>query len=1328
MSTILVRRPPRRPGPEMPDGELQLQEPPVLPEEQSTLSAVFNYLPMAMTSMAMVLLFIRPGAQGSAINTYMPYVAGGMMLLGAVAMLVGQYWRARSERKQQLNGDRRDYLRYLAQSRARAREVVTAQRDAMLWRAPVPDALWSLVRTSRLWERRSTHDDFAEVRIAMGEQAMRMRIAPLSTKPVEDLEPLSAHALRRFIRAYATVEDQPVAVYLRGYARISLEGDADAARAMVRAMIGQLAVFHAHDELRIAVCAADDRRAGWDWVKWLPHAMHPTDRDGAGPVRLIADDAAELERVIGPELTDRSRFEPGVSPSREEPFTVIVVDGGQAQPSTRFGSGGYRNAVIVHIDDPLPWDGTPFTLALKVESDVLEVVGLDHSGRRTLTPLGRPDALSPARSRVLARMLAPYRMSMTTEVVEPLVTDFELTSLLGIANLHVHDTEGMWGDARPESRLAVPIGIAENGAPLELDLKESALGGMGPHGMLIGATGSGKSELLRTLVLSLALTHSPETLNFVLVDFKGGATFIGLDRLRHTSALITNLADEVTLVERMQDALHGELIRRQEQLRAAGNFSSIHEYEKARQANPSMEPMPTLFVVVDEFSELLAAHRDFMELFVMIGRLGRSLGVHLLLASQRLDEGRIHQLESHLSYRIALRTFSAIESRSVLGVPDAHRLPPAPGNGFLATGTDTLTRFKAAYVSGPYRVRRRDGPQAAAAAEIVPFLSNHVAGRAPSPEPEPVAEAEEDEDTESLLDVALECLHNVGPPARRVWLPPLGVPPTLDELLTMIGRPLPDSGPAWSSEPVLEVPLGVIDRPFEQLRLPLKAELLGAGGNIGIAGGPQSGKSTMLVTLVCALALTNTPDQVQFYGLDFGGGALQALTGLPHVGSVVGRTETDRINRTVSEMTEVLAHREQFFAEHGIDSMATYRRRRAAGEFADERYGDVFLVIDGWSTIRQDFMDLVTPLTQIAQRGLSYGVHLVVASPRWADIHSGTRDLLGTRFELRLGDAVDSTVNMRKAQTVPRIAGRGLTLDQYHFLTGLPRADGVGDPVSLSVGVTELIARVAGAWSGPGAPPVRTLPVRLTAAELPTAELTEFGGLRVPLGLEGRGMRPFWHDFSATPHLLVVGDTETGKTTLLRHITNAIREHYDVASARVVLVDLRRQLFDAVPKEQQLGYAVSSESMREMMGAAAHAMKARLPGPEITPDRLRRRDWWTGPELFIVIDDYDLVSGPSGGSLLAPIVEMLPQAADIGMHLIVARAAGGFGRATADPAIRSLIDSNTPSIMLSSPPSEGVLFGNVRARRMQPGRAVWISRRDPIPVQLAIAEVMEDEG
>ena len=266
------------------------------------------------------------------------------------------------------------------------------------------------------------------------------------------------------------------------------------------------------------------------------------------------------------------------------------------------------------------------------------------------------------------------------------------------------------------------------GQPVELDIKESAQGGMGPHGLCIGATGSGKSELLRTLVLGLALAQSSEVLNFVLVDFKGGATFLGLDSLNHVSAVITNLEDELPLVDRMYDALHGEMVRRQELLRAAGNYASLRDYERDRERGVKLTPLPTLFVVLDEFSELLSAKPDFIDLFVMIGRLGRSLGVHLLLASQRLEEGKLRGLDTHLSYRVGLRTFSAMESRVVLGVPDAYELPSQPGNGYLKFDTTGMTRFKAAYVSGPVSGDAKTIEQRSRVRhQIVPYSASYIA-------------------------------------------------------------------------------------------------------------------------------------------------------------------------------------------------------------------------------------------------------------------------------------------------------------------------------------------------------------------------------------------------------------------------------------------------------------------------------------------------------------------------------------------------------------------------------------------------------------------------
>ena len=357
----------------------------------------------------------------------------------------------------------------------------------------------------------------------------------------------------------------------------------------------------------------------------------------------------------------------------------------------------------------------------------LHTYAMDHAAQ-----VGAPDRLTVAEAEAVARRLAPLRLAaMSRSSDTPLTAELALPELLGVSATRTTSSVAQnWAPRPNRDRLRVPIGVGTDGCAVELDLKESAQDGMGPHGLLIGATGSGKSELLRTLVLALAATHSSETLNFVLIDFKGGATFSSLDRLPHTAAVITNLADELPLVDRMVDAIDGELMRRQELLRKAGNFASLRDYEKARAGGAPLPPLPSLLIVCDEFSELLSAKPDFIDLFVQIGRLGRSLGVHLLLASQRLEEGRLRGLDTHLSYRIGLRTFSALESRAVLGVPDAYELPRSPGHGYLKFGTEPLTRFKAAYVSGPFRRAGGGGPGSAGdggTPRVLSYSTHHVA-------------------------------------------------------------------------------------------------------------------------------------------------------------------------------------------------------------------------------------------------------------------------------------------------------------------------------------------------------------------------------------------------------------------------------------------------------------------------------------------------------------------------------------------------------------------------------------------------------------------------
>ncbi|HWS35593.1 MAG TPA: type VII secretion protein EccCa [Actinoplanes sp.] len=1301
MATVLFRRPARRNGPEMPTGELSMQEPPAVPEPQQTgMRTAMTTLPMALMSGVMMMMFM------SASRGAMVWVMAAMMAVAMGAMVLSQIAMSSGDRKRQLGGDRRDYLRHLAQHRRRVRRFTEQQRDSSLWRHPDPGSLWSLAMTTRRWERRPAHPDFLEVRIGTGEQRLAVRIAPPQTKPVEDLDPMAARALRRFIKAYSTLADQPVALFLPGYAEIRVTGDRDRTRDFVRAVLAQLVTLHAPDELWLAFCVDEAGAEVWEWAKWLPHSQHAAEQDAAGHARLAADSTERLERLLGDGFIERPRYEQGATASREEPYVIMVRDGGRMPHGARIAATGYRNTVLIDLD-ARGASASRTVLTLDVGDEQLTMVALDRLGQETRTSLARPDRLGPARARALARLVSPYRLSATADAVEePTQSDFDLGALLRIDDLDQFDLGAMRARRTPAERLRVPIGVATDGTPVELDLKESALGGMGPHGMLIGATGSGKSELLRTLVLALALTHSSETLNLVLVDFKGGATFLGLDRLPHTSAVITNLADEAGLVGRMREALRGELVRRQELLRAAGGFSSVLEYEKARVEGRPLDPLPTLFVVVDEFSELLAAHRDFIDLFVMIGRLGRSLAVHLLLASQRLEDGRMGQLESHLSYRIGLRTFSAMESRSVIGVPDAYELPPAPGNGYLRMDVSTLVRFKAAYVSGEYRRKAARVRQDVVERQVVPYrltLVPHQEPVAAAPQPE----AEPDVPRRSVFVTLTDRLVGSGPPAHQVWLPPLDSSPTLDQILPTL-TPLPGRGLAaadWPGTGTLTVPLGFIDKPFEQLRDLLVVDLSGPGGHVGIAGGTRSGKSTLIRTLIGALALTHSPAEVQFYCLDFGGGGLSSLSRLPHVGSIAGRLDTDRVSRTVVEIRGIIDARERRFAEHHIDSMQTYRRMRESGEVADDPYGDVFLVVDGWFTLRSEFEALEASMRQITARGLNFGVHVVASTARWSEIHHSMRDQLGTKLELRLGDAVDSAIDLRLAATVPRRPGHGLTPEKLGFLGALPRIDGTADPDSAADGARALAETVTAFWDGDEAPTVRVLPAILSADDLPAPD----GDLRVPLGVDEASMRPHVHDFGEIAHLTALGDSQSGKTNLLRHLARGIVTRYSPAEARILVVDYSRELFEAVPAEYRLGYSVSLDTTRETIKDAVAGLRGRVPGKDIGLDRLKLRDWWQGPQLYVLVDDFELLAGPENP--LTGLIPYVPHGADIGFHLVVARGTTNLMRVSMDPVLRRLQETNSPDLAFSCPPSEGALLGGIKGRALPPGRALLLTRR-----------------
>lgn len=968
----------------------------------------------------------------------------------------------------------------------------------------------------------------------------------------------------------------------------------------------------------------------------------------------------QFVRAARPETSCRALPLPmGISVSGEDPtFTGLPGTAGipylrtsllENVPAVFIDTAVERGGLLAHIENLVEWitEGAVAALPSFSELERRQIMALYARHGRAAFPADSSVEMSAAGVESRTRLYG----------------DIDMLELLGIDDPQTLDVARAW--ATPPLRL--PIGVDGAGRPVMVGLWDHVHDGLGPHGLIVGAAGSGKRTLVRAIVTGLVATHSPETLNLALIGLTGEKTFAGMSGLPHLSALITNLAEDPSLIERMTDALKGEVVRRQELMRPTGGGAEL-------------PPLPRLLVVVDEFDELLTAWPDLLELFTTLGRVGRDLGIHLLMASRHFEGRQLRGFNSHLTYRIALRTSSPAESIAVIGVPDAFGLPSVPGSAYLnhRTGTEPL-RFKAAYVPEP---------------GVIGALSARMA--------------------------------EVSPLAHRIWLPLLDQPSTLDAILPPLGED-PERGlcpVGWSGSGRLTVPLGVVDKPFEQRKDLLWADLSRADGNVLVVGGQQSGKSTLVRTLISSLALTHTPEEVQFFVLDAGGGALSPVMSLPHVSGYATRRDGERVRRVVGELTSLLAERQELFAQAGIHTMENFRARRSELDlYADggRAFGDVFLVIDDWGALRDQYDQLEEPITTLAKRGLPFGIHVVLTTDRPTRVKEGLREAFGTLLELRLGDPFESEVDRRAALKVPISApGRGLTSDKLHFLVALPRIDGGTSAATAGRGTADLVRQVVEAWPGEPAPQVRMLPTLISADEVRALIPTPHPDHRsVPFGLSEADLRPVYADFYADPHFMAFGDTESGKSGLLRTLAAGIMAGYTPDQAAIAVIDCRRSLVGTVSGAHLLSYDSTEATAAHNVATYAEQLAARIPGPDVRADQLHNRSWLTGPDLFVFVDDYELVA-VYGKNPLTPLLDLLPYARDIGLHLVIARRTRGAGRGLYEPVLSRMRDLDTPGVVLSGDPDEGALIGRVKASPQPPGRGMRVHRRSaPAVVQVA---------
>jgi S-DNA-T family DNA segregation ATPase FtsK/SpoIIIE len=1266
----LVHRPVRAYPRPLPAADLTVAAPPTVGRAAAGAAGWLQYLvPLAGGGGSVAFLFAVPGPRPLWLVALIAGAVVASVAAGVGLRLVERRAAGRARRR-----DRSRYLAHLRQVASTADHLAAAQLATAEHVHPDPPALWPIVtRTDRLWERRRPDTDFLTVRVGRGPVPLASQ-AHIDTvgDPLAEHDPDLLEAAEEVVRRTAWLPGTPVVVPLRELTVLALTGPPAATRALARSVVCQAAVFHAPDDLRVQVPHPPTARAAWDWTRWLPHTRDPTTvgghaQAGPGPHRLVVVDRTEPS--LGASLPVAAG--PGVT-------VIWLAETTAGEPS--------EVSMRVRLDD----------------QGVATLLETTPGGRRVTGV--RADTADLALCEALARRLAPLRLERPPPT-GPGAGPVRLLDLLDLTERRA-DRPAL---SRSEL-LRVPMGVTAAGDRVVLDLKEAAEHGIGPHGLVVGATGSGKSELLRTIVAGLAATHPPEQLAFVLVDFKGGAAFAGLARLPQVAGLITNLQTDLSMVDRALAALQGELARRQRLLHLAGNQPDLRAYTARRAADPRLEPLPSLLIVVDEFGELLAARPEFLDLLGAIGRVGRSLGMHLLLASQRLDEGRLRGLDSHLRFRICLRTFSATDSTAVLGVPDAYHLPAAPGSALIQADASAPVPFTAAVVASA----RPDPTQAGRPAD---------------------------------LEVVTGPLAGAGQPVHQVWLPPLAAAIGLGPLVRA-------AAPGW-----LRIPVGVVDRPLDQAQEPLVLDLSGSAGHLAVVGAPRTGKSTLLCTLVAALAATHPPDEVQVYAVDLGGGLLHRLSDLPHVGAVCAARDAERARRLLRELHALVLERERRFRDLGIDSMASWHELRRNGlDLGD--YGEVFLLLDNWAGFVRELPELEPEVTELAASGMHYGVHVVVTANRWAELRPGLRENLGGRLELRLNAPLESELGRPAAAALPELPGRGLTQAGLQFQAALP-----GTPQAV-------LDRATTSRSGAVAPPLRLLPTLVRESVLDPCPVGAGTPSGFPFGVEEQRLDLVHLDlFRGAPHLLVLGDAGCGKTSLLRLVARQLAARHAAEEVTLLVVDLCRRLLDLTGLPILAGYASTPAAVGQVVEHLHRQLTVRAPtgldlppGPWLAawePDRMlmgsgtgsagngsagngsggtpaapgapqrpgvrpglvaapiRAGPTLAGPRVVLLVDDYDLLPA-SAGSPLLPLLDLLGLGGELGFHLVLARRVAGAARAAFEPVYQRLRELGGPGLVMSGDPGEGPLLGGLKAAPMPPGRGRLLQPgRPPTLVQVA---------
>ncbi|WP_338554562.1 type VII secretion protein EssC [Paenibacillus sp. KS-LC4] len=1094
--------------PYYPEGELVLQDP-AKPLGKPT----FAWLTILVPPLAMLVVAIF---MSTLTKSHIMLISTIGMTTVTVVVSILNYRSTVKKHEEQTKKQEKKYLDYLFNIRYELLEASNQQREALRVISPSIDECISIVRQrqKQLWERTAMETDFLTIRIGNGMQPLALNPTYTSnTKAVDEDNPLEKIA-STICEELAFVQDVPVQIPLQSINTLGLFGKRAEVSEFLNAMLVHLTTHHGFDDVKIVGLFDQTEMEMWGWTKWLPHTWNK-DRD----IRFLASneyEASILADVLLPEMKRREEDKPSYGTKTVKlphyVFLMLAPELWEESDLMKYIVSNNDSLGITSI-----FISERIDVALPLNSQViLEVKNGQGMTRKDLNHcMGQStyhflsDSVSSKNAEIFARMLAPLTIKETknNSFIPPMVTFLDSFNVKLVEELNVTNR---WSTNQANRTLSVPLGQASAGKTLLFDMHEK---NYGPHGLVAGTTGSGKSELLQSLLLALAVNYHPHEIAFVLIDYKGGGMANAFAGLPHLVGTITNLGGNQ--INRALASIKSELLRRQRLFGEAG-VTSIDDYIVLYREQKVQLPLPHLIIVVDEFAELKSDQPEFMKELVSAARVGRSLGIHLILATQKPSGVVDDQIWSNSRFKLCLKVQTPSDSQEMLKRPDAAEIKEK-GRGYLQVGNnEVFTLFQSSWSGAPYN--NTDSEQE------IEIKANALGFNGERKRLLPKVSNNNESKRLNQLESVVKYINQVSEErnireAFQLWLPPL---PELLSLQELLVDEEGWDGQQWTDpSDYLVAPVGLIDNPSQQAQYQLKIDF-GRDGHLLIYGAPSSGKTTMLKTILMSLALKYNPDYVHFYILDFGTRTLGVFNDIPHLGDVIYPEDEQKVDKLLQLLLNELEDRKRKFSKLGISNLVAYR------SYTKEEIPSIVVALDNYTGFAESYVEQVLELGKLVREGGNYGIYFVFTGNAINTFPYRIAQNIKQSIVFQMVDSSDysSIVGRTEGLEPAKVVGRGLVKDQIplEFQGATPVEGGSDDQIA--EGIRVLSGQMKDKWKKKQVKTIAIIPEELSIKDfIANAQINdgdrEGKGYAFPIGLDWDNTLPFVVDASSSNSLLI---------------------------------------------------------------------------------------------------------------------------------------------------------------------------------------------------------------